>query len=441
MKVRTQFVCSSCGYDSPQWLGKCPNCGEWNTLKEITVSGSKQRQRQENKPSVASEPKRLSTVSETALQRIDTGIEEFDRVVGGGIVPGSATLLSGDPGIGKSTLLLTVLAAIGGVYVAGEESAEQVKLRASRLGISGDNITMVSETRLEDILRYIEDEAQQKSKPRIIIIDSIQTIASDAVEGGAGSVSQVRYCAERLVTYAKAYTVAILLIGHVTKEGAIAGPRLLEHMVDCVLYFEGERFASARILRTLKNRFGAVEEVGVFEMQDKGLKEVRNPSQLFLSDRVKGVPGSVVTVLLEGTRPMLVEIQALTVATQFPMPRRVVSGTDSNRVQLLTAIIQKRLSLLLGNVDIFVNVSGGIKVAEPAIDLAIVAAIISSFSNIALKPEMAIFGEVGLLGEVRTVSHTNRRVKEAQRLGFTIIATPENIHAIGELHRQFFTRK
>jgi DNA repair protein RadA/Sms len=335
--------------------------------------------------------------------------------VGGGIVPGSVTLLAGDPGIGKSTLLLHVLARIGGLYISGEESAEQVKLRAKRLGIDGTNISILADINAENICGAIE---QCSTPGQIVIIDSIQTLISDDLSGMAGSVGQIRHCAELLIAEAKSRGIPVIIIGHVTKEGAIAGPKVLEHMVDTVLYIEGERFANARILRTFKNRYGAVEEVGIFEMGDKGLVEIDNPSAIFLEDRIKNVSGSAVTVIMEGTRPILVEIQALTVPSQLAVPRRVGSGFDFNRLQLIVAILQKRLNLPLGTFDIFVNVSGGLKISEPAADLAVALSILSSFKNQVITDKTVVFGEVGLLGEVRRVSNEERRLKEAKRLGF-----------------------
>lgn len=362
-------------------------------------------------------PQKLSEVRHIEKNRLKSGFTEFDRVTGGGVVPGSVTLLAGDPGIGKSTLLLHVLTKTGGLYVSGEESPEQVKLRAKRLGINGENISILAETNVEAIAGAIGGNG-------LVIVDSIQTLSSSDLEGMAGSVGQIRHSAEVLIAVAKSQGVPIIIVGHVTKEGAIAGPKVLEHMVDTVLYLEGERFANARILRTLKNRFGAVEEVGIFEMGDAGLKEVSNPSALFLQDRVKNVPGSVVTVIMEGTRPMLIEIQALVVPSQLVMPRRVANGVEFNRLQLLVAILQKRLSLPLGTFDVFVNVSGGLKVGEPAADLAVAIAILSSFKNKPLDPKTAVFGELGLLGEVRSIGASERRIKEAKRLGFATIISP-----------------
>lgn len=424
MKLRSSFVCQQCGYESPSWYGKCPNCETWNSLIETVkdVSGKETPLRQG--PSGQAKPQKLSDVKHIEKNRVKSGFSEFDRVMGGGVVPGSVTLLAGDPGIGKSTLLLHVLAAVGGLYVSGEESAEQVKLRAKRLGIDGGNISILSETNAEAIVENILGP--------LVIVDSIQTLSSSDLEGMAGSVGQIRHSTEVLIAAAKTKGIPIIIIGHVTKEGAIAGPKVLEHMVDTVLYLEGERFANARILRTLKNRFGAIEEVGIFDMSDQGLKEVSNPSALFLQDRVKNVPGSVVTVILEGTRPMLVEIQALTVASQLAMPRRVGNGVDYNRLQLLVAILQKRLSLPLGGFDIFVNVSGGLKISEPAADLAIALAILSSFKNKAMDPKSVVFGELGLLGETRRVVSEERRIKEARRLGFSVAWAPSTISSIGK---------
>ncbi len=425
MKLRSSYVCQQCGYETPQWYGKCPNCGTWNslveTVKEIYKSTN---DKSTNRKIGIVKPIKLSEVKHIEKNRLKSGLIEFDRVMGGGIVAGSVTLLSGDPGIGKSTLLLHVMAAIGGLYISGEESAEQVKLRAKRLGISGENIEILAETNAESIINTLSTLGQEK----LVIVDSIQTLSSDDLEGLAGSVGQIRHCTELLVGIAKAKGIPLLIIGHVTKEGAIAGPKVLEHMVDTVLFLEGERFANARILRTLKNRFGPVEEVGIFEMEGEGLKEVSNPSALFLQDRVKNVPGSVVTIIMEGTRPLLVEIQALVVPTQLPMPRRIANGIDYNRLQLLVAILQKRLNIPIGTFDIFVNVSGGLKIAEPAADLAVALAILSSFKNKPIDPKTAVFGELGLLGEVRSIGSEERRTKEAKRLGFTTIISPKITH-------------
>ncbi|MFZ2025644.1 MAG: DNA repair protein RadA [Microgenomates group bacterium] len=432
MKQRSSFVCQQCSAEFPQWYGKCPNCDSWNSLVEtVKESESTSSGAFHKKVINATAPQKLSAVKHIEKNRLKSGIPEFDRVMGGGIVPGSVTLLAGDPGVGKSTLLLHVLSPIGGLYVSGEESSEQIKLRAKRMGIDGENIMVLAETVLEGITEAL---SKNTSFP-LIIIDSIQTIASNELEGMAGSVGQIRYCAEELVNFAKSKGVPILIIGHVTKEGEIAGPKVLEHMVDTVLYLEGERYQDARILRTLKNRFGAVEEVGIFEMKENGLKEIANPSELFLQDRVKNVPGSVVTVILEGTRPLLVEIQALVVPSQIPIPRRVANGFDYNRLQLLIAILQKRCGLPLGTSDVFVNVSGGLKITERACDLAVAAAIISSYKNIALDTKTALFGEVGLLGEVRHVGQEERREKEAKRLGFTTVLASKTTKNLQQLQK------
>ena len=425
MKTRSSFVCQQCSYETPQWYGKCPNCGEWNTLVEtVRQAASTPSSNSKIVARTNVQPQKLSEVKHIEKNRLKSGYEEFDRVMGGGIVPGSVTLLAGDPGIGKSTLLLHVIGKTGGLYVSGEESAEQIKLRAKRLGVVGTNIIILPETNAE----AISDAIQKGVSLPLVIIDSIQTLASGDLDGMAGSVGQIRHSAEVLVAAAKSTGVPIIIIGHVTKEGTIAGPKVLEHMVDTVLYLEGERFANARILRTLKNRFGAVEEVGIFEMVENGLKEIDNPSGLFLQDRVKNVPGSVVTVIMEGTRPMLVEIQGLVVSSQLPMPRRIGNGVNYNRLQLLVAILQKRLNLPLATFDVFVNVSGGIKVEEPSADLAVAMAIVSSFKNKALDPKTAVFGEVGLLGEVRSIGSEDRRIKEAKRLGFATVISPKSAH-------------
>ena len=416
-------MCQQCGYNSASWYGKCPNCSEWNTLVE-TVQEDVKSQKSRSISSNA-KPQKLSEVRHIEKNRLKSGFGEFDRVMGGGIVPGSVTLLAGDPGIGKSTLLLHVIAKCGGLYVSGEESAEQIKLRAKRLGVNGENVSVLSDTNVESIVSVIP--AQAGIQARLVVIDSIQTLSSSDLDGMAGSVGQIRHSAEILIAAAKSKGIPMIIIGHVTKEGTIAGPKVLEHMVDTVLYLEGERFANARILRTLKNRFGAIEEVGIFEMDEKGLKEIDNPSALFLQDRVKNVPGSVVTVIMEGTRPMLVEIQALVVSSQLAMPRRVGNGVDYNRLQLIVAILSKRLSVPLGSFDIFVNVSGGMKIDEPAADLAVALAILSSFKNKALDPKTAVFGEVGLLGEVRGIGSDERRTKEAHRLGFTTVISPKTV--------------
>lgn len=427
MKLRTVYVCQQCNFETQSWLGKCPNCDTWNSLIETVKDVASHRQSSVVRSTI--KPQKLSDVKHIDKNRLKSGFIEFDRVMGGGVVSGSVTLLAGDPGIGKSTLLLHILGAVGGIYVSGEESPEQVKLRAKRLGINGENIRIIADTSVESIVGYLSNLGDLG---HLVIIDSIQTLTSEDLDGMAGSVGQIRRSAELLIGCAKRCGISIMIIGHVTKEGAIAGPKVLEHMVDTVLYLEGERFANARILRTLKNRFGAIEEVGIFEMVENGLSEVTNPSALFLQDRVKNVAGSVVTVILEGTRPMLIEIQSLVVSSQLPMPRRVGNGFDYNRMQLLIAILQKRLNIPLGSFDVFVNVSGGLTIDEPSADLAVCFAILSSFKNKSLDPNTVVFGEVGLLGEIRRVAGEDRRVKEAKRLGFSTIYSPASLSSLSK---------
>lgn len=421
MKSRTSYVCQQCGNEQSQWFGRCPNCGEWNSLVETTrITGTPKKGTAESKTVKTITPQLLSAVKSVKRDRISTEFGELDRVLGGGIVPGAVILVSGDPGVGKSTLLLAVMGKVGGYYVTGEESAEQVKLRADRLGINNEHLFIIPETNIESIISSIENSSQ---KPRIVVIDSIQTMASESLDGAAGSPGQIRQTTQLLLQFAKQNQISLFIVGHVTKEGTIAGPKLLEHMVDVVCYFEGERYYQGRILRTLKNRFGPTDEVGIFEMSESGLTEISNPSKLFLEGRVKNVPGSTVGVTLEGTRPLLVEIQSLVVSTQLAMPRRVAQGIDFNRLQVILAILQKRLNLPMGNFDVFVNVSGGLKLKEPAVDLPVALSLISAFKNKPLPDTLASFGEVGLLGELRRVQGEEQRSKEAKRLGFTEIAS------------------
>ena len=409
-RSKTLYQCQSCGYSSPKWLGKCPDCGKWNSFSEeqrITKLESRK----------TAEPVALSGISASTGIRYSTDIKELDRTLGGGVVMGSVVLIGGDPGIGKSTLILQALeglAKLGAIlYVSGEESPEQVKIRADRLHIKSDKIILLPETSLEGII-----SVAQKINPQIIVIDSIQTIFSLELSSAPGSVGQIRECATKLMFLAKKHGVPLFLIGHVTKEGAIAGPKVLEHIVDTVLYFEGDKGNPFRILRAVKNRFGSTNEIGVFEMQESGLKEVDNPSKLFLSERPESVAGSVVTVSLEGTRPLLVEIQALVTASSFGVPRRTALGVDYNRINLLIAVLDKRIGMHLGGMDIFVNVVGGLRINEPAIDLGIIAAIASSFKNHALDTGVFTFGEVGLSGELRAISQADVRINEAAKLGF-----------------------
>lgn len=409
-RAKILYQCQGCGYTSPKWLGKCPDCGEWNSFTEEERVAKLKRQK-------TAEPVVLSEISHSEKSRYSTDIKELDRTLGGGVVMGSVVLIGGDPGIGKSTLILQSLSGLsklGNVlYVSGEESPEQVKLRADRLKIRSNQITLLPETSLEGII-----SVAQKLDPHVIVIDSIQTIFSLELPSAPGSVGQIRECATKLMFLAKKHGVPLFIIGHVTKEGAIAGPKVLEHIVDTVLYFEGDKGNPFRILRAVKNRFGSTNEIGVFEMSESGLQEVDNPSQLFLSEKPENVPGSVVTVSLEGTRPLLIEIQALVSPSSFGVPRRTALGVDYNRVNLLIAVLDKRLGMHLGGMDIYVNVVGGLKIDEPAIDMGIIAAVASSFKNQVISTELFTFGEVGLSGELRAISQAETRIKEATKLGF-----------------------
>ena len=425
-KNTTVYFCQSCGYESSKWMGQCPGCKEWNTFVEEVVS----TQSIKNKNTAGGSAKAFSPVSLNQIEmgeeeKVHTDIKELDRVLGGGIVPGSLTLVGGDPGIGKSTLLLQVcknLAAKGHnvLYISGEESLKQIKIRANRMGEFSDRLTLLCETNLENI-----EDAIRRFKPEMVIIDSIQTMYSDNVSAAPGSVSQVRESTGVFLQLAKGLNVSIFIVGHVTKEGTVAGPRVLEHMVDTVLYFEGDRHASYRILRGVKNRFGSTNEIGVFEMRQEGLVEVENPSEYMLNGRPDNASGSVVVCSMEGTRPILIEIQALVCRTNFGFPRRQATGTDFNRVNLLMAVLEKRLGLQMSDCDAYVNVAGGMKISEPALDLGMVMAIVSSFKNRALDDKMMVFGEVGLSGEVRAVNMAEQRVQEASKLGFTTVVMPE----------------
>lgn len=421
------FFCQSCGYESSKWMGQCPGCKAWNTMVEETVDRSQLKTAGgvTHRQAPASEPCILSEVTIREQDKVRTGIEELDRVLGGGIVQGSMTLVGGDPGIGKSTLLLQVCRAVSEnghkvLYVSGEESQVQIKMRADRLGKFGENMLLLCETSLDAIVETI-----RKIKPEIVVIDSIQTMYSENVSSAPGSVSQVREATAVLLQLAKGLLVSMFIVGHVTKEGTVAGPRVLEHMVDTVLYFEGDRHASYRILRGVKNRFGSTNEIGVFEMRESGLTEVKNPSEYMLSGRPENASGSVVTCSMEGTRPLLIEIQGLVCHTNFGIPRRQTTGTDFNRVNLLMAVLEKRSGIQLSGCDAYVNITGGLKVVEPAIDLAIVLATVSSFWNRVLPPKMIAFGEVGLSGEVRAVSQAAQRMQEAEKLGFEICLLPK----------------
>jgi DNA repair protein RadA/Sms len=421
-KPKIIFACQNCGYQSPRWLGKCPDCNQWNSLVEETTEVNKNIRAEVS--GTRQDPFRLSEISTQEEGRVLSGISEFDRVLGGGLVQGSVILIGGDPGIGKSTLLLQAFAALSQkgltcLYVTGEESQRQVKMRAERLGITSDNLLILSETALERILDQIK-----KSKPDVLVIDSVQTVYSSNLPSAPGSIGQVRECSGMIITLAKRGNLSTFLIGHVTKDGAIAGPRTLEHMVDTVLYFEGDGGHNFRILRAVKNRFGSTNEIGVFEMKEIGLREVSNPSELFLSERPIHAPGSAVVCSMEGTRPILVELQALVSRSFLAVPRRTTIGVDHNRVALLVAVLEKKMGVKLFDKDIFVNVAGGVHVEEPAVDLAIIAAIVSSHEEKALDAKTVFFGEVGLAGEIRGIAQAEARVKEAGKLGFTRCILP-----------------
>jgi DNA repair protein RadA/Sms len=424
LKKETVFVCQNCGHATGKWLGKCPECGEWNSLVE-----EKSQPTRRTGARTGFKLRDVSAVPFTEIEpqddvRIPSGVTEFDRVLGGGIVPGTLVLIGGDPGIGKSTLLLQVadkLSAAGSLvlYISGEESERQIKLRGERLSVEAKNVFILPETNLENIINEIE-----RLKPGAIIVDSIQTVFSSAIDSAPGSVSQVREVAHQFLMLAKNRGIPIFLIGHITKEGSIAGPKILEHIVDTVLYFEGERHHNHRIVRAVKNRFGAANEVGVFEMTGNGLMPVANPSQMFLQERPQNVAGSIVTACMEDTRPLLVEIQALVSGTKYGTGRRMTQGLDQNRVALLIAMLEKRSGMQLTGDDVFVNIAGGLEVDEPAVDLGVVTAIVSSFKNLTVDPQTAVFGEIGLTGEVRGAMQASVRAREAQALGFKKIVLP-----------------
>ncbi len=422
-KTRTKYVCDRCGAESLKWMGRCPECGEWNTLVEVAESPAPAPRAQ---ATGGSAPVRLRDVPPQALDRVRVPIGEMDRVLGGGIVPGSAVLIGGDPGIGKSTLLLQLASVLADgrgsvLYVSGEESVYQLKMRAERLGIQSEGLFLFSETNLDRIVEHAE-----RITPALVIVDSIQSVYVEDVQSSAGSVSQLRECTSRLIQLAKTSGMPVFLVGHVTKEGAIAGPKLLEHMVDAVLYLEGERFHSYRLLRSVKNRFGSTNEVGVFEMREEGMTEVPNPSVAFLADRTLLRSGSTVVVTLEGTRALLAEIQALTSYAPSHIPRRAAYGIDVPRLLLLTAVLGKRMGLRLYDQDVYVNVVGGLRIEEPAADLAVALAIISSLRDVPVDPELAVVGEVGLSGEIRGVAHLDQRLKEAEKLGFRRCLVPKS---------------
>ena len=422
-KNKTVFVGNNCGYESPKWMGKCPACGEWNSFFEEKVITSKSSNGKTNKERV--KPIELSKIEGKETTRVSTGFDELDRVLGGGLVNGSLVLLGGEPGIGKSTIILQICNKIktaGKVlYVSGEESAEQVKIRADRLNVKNDNLLFLSETDIN----IVEEEIEQ-IKPALVIIDSIQTMYSDEITSAPGSVSQVREITAKIMRMCKENGITTILIGHVTKDGNIAGPRVLEHMVDTVLYLEGERYFSYRILRGVKNRFGSTNEIGMFEMQNEGLVEIDNPSSILISERNENPAGSVIVASIEGTRPLLVEFQALTTQSVYGLPRRTANGIDYNRLTLLIAVLEKKAGLTLGNQDVYLNVVGGLKVNEPAIDLGIILATASSFKNIPIPKDVVALGEVGLTGEVRAINLIEKRLKEAEKLGFKTCIIPES---------------
>lgn len=421
-KNKTVFFCKECGYESTKWIGQCPGCKQWNSFTEEPVV--KKSSNKQTGIKTINEPINIADIRAEEELRLCSGIEELDRVLGGGIVRGSLVLVGGDPGIGKSTLLLQMCRELVNkskkiLYISGEESLSQISMRAKRLGITGGELCILCETDLE----YVE-EAIHKFKPDLVVIDSIQTMFSAQVEASPGSVSQVREATGILMKIAKGYGITIFIIGHVTKEGVVAGPRVLEHMVDTVLYFEGDNTATYRILRGVKNRFGSTNEIGVFEMQGGGLAQVKNPSEFMLKGRPEGEPGSLVAASIEGTRPILVEVQALICRTNFNMPRRTAAGTDYNRVNLLMAVLEKRAGIQLSDCDAYINVAGGLKITEPALDLAVITAILSSYKNIALDNKTILFGEVGLTGEIRAVNMAEQRVAEAQKMGFETCILP-----------------
>ena len=422
-KVVSKFVCQNCGYESVKWLGRCPDCDEWASLVEEIVTVQRERRGAESAAGYHA-PTPITQVVSGERGRVKTQIPEFDRVLGGGVVPGSVVLIGGDPGIGKSTLLTQVayhLSRESGptLYMSGEESIEQIKLRADRLGTVSDNLLLAAETDIQAVEGYVHSV-----NPAFIIVDSIQVMTHPDFVSAPGTVSQVRNCAGELVRVAKTTGIPVFIVGHVTKEGALAGPRVLEHMVDTVLYFEGDRHQTYRILRAVKNRFGSTDELGVFEMTEEGLIEVSNPSEILLAERPIHGAGSVVTATIEGTRPIMVEIQALVAPSHFAGPRRMTTGVDYNRTMMLLAVLEKRVGLSLANQDVYVNVAGGLRIAEPSVDLAIAVAVASNFRESPVDQKTVVLGEVGLAGEIRAVSQADKRLREAARLGFTRAIVP-----------------
>ena len=424
MKSKTVFLCSNCGNETPKWQGRCPSCGMWNTLEEYTPPAAAPKAAARASV-LAPKAKRLDDIHSSDELRFATGLGELDRVLGGGAVRGSLVLVSGAPGIGKSTLLLQICKRISAeqrvLYVSGEESERQLKLRAERLCVCGGDLLLLCETSLDNILAAAEEE-----KPDVLIVDSIQTLYTEDKTSSPGSITQVRDCTMRLMQYSKAAGVTVFVVGHINKEGAIAGPKVLEHMVDCVLYFEGEEHTSYRLLRAAKNRFGSTNEIGVFEMDDTGLREVPNPSEMLLSGRPLGTPGTCVACVMEGTRPILAEVQALVAPTSFNMPRRTSNGFDFNRAAMLLAVLEKRGGMRFGNADVYLNVIGGLRLDEPAADLAVALSVASAAVDKPISDQLAAIGEIGLTGEIRAVSQLSQRLSEIRRLGFTQCIVPRS---------------
>lgn len=426
--MKTEFICENCGYIASKWYGKCPQCGEWNTFserEEMVASAPKMKKARPDNSVTTEKPKaaRIKDISVAEKERTSTGVGEFDRVLGGGVVAGSVVLLSGEPGIGKSTLLLQICKKLGDhgkvLYVTGEESSTQIKIRCKRLGVDNDEVYVLSENNIENVIAEINT-----LQPEIVIIDSIQTMYDDNYPSSQGSITQVRQCALRLIGKAKEDGVSMIMVGHVNKEGAIAGPKVLEHMVDAVLYFEGDKQHAYRIVRAEKNRYGSTNEIGVFEMSDVGLTEIEKPSEMLLSQRPKGVPGNCPVCVIEGSRPIIAEIQCLATQTVYPSPRRMSSGIDYNRTALLLAVLEKRLGMRFSTQDVYVNVAAGMRLMEPACDAACAMAMMSTYKNIPMPEDLIVFGEIGLAGECRAVTNTAQRVNEAVRLGFSKIALP-----------------
>jgi DNA repair protein RadA/Sms len=424
-KVKTKYVCQNCGYSSPRWIGKCPECGNWNSfVEEIIETDKRKLTKTSSIKSNSADLKLISDVKDTNNSRTKIGIEELDRVLGGGIVNGSVILIGGDPGIGKSTLMLQIADKLKSkkvLYVSGEESAIQIKMRCERLNYKLENFYILSETDLEMISAVIENE-----RPDLVVIDSIQTVYRPEIESSPGTISQLRESTAYLIKIAKSLNIPMFIVGHITKEGSIAGPKVIEHMVDVVLQFEGERTHFYRILRGIKNRFGSTNEIGIFEMTDMGLKEVLNPSEVFLSQRNYGASGCVISSAIEGTRPILIEVQALVTSTSYGFPQRTAMGFDYKRLNILIAVLEKKLGLFLNKYDIFLNIAGGVKIDEPAIDLAAAMCMYSSFKDIPIDSETVVLGEVGLAGEIRTISNIEKRINEASKLGFKRIIVPKN---------------